>query len=165
MVDSMQYSLVFFLVVKFIKQAGLQTVRFQGAFPVTELARFAIVGTLCFTTGFVSLYLLTDLAGLHYLVSMCISMLIVNLLGWLLNRLWTFKSRSIHVKAEIGRYFVVNLFGFGVTLAMMALLVSGLGAHYLVASVIVAILVMLVNYVAHRNWSFDKSRQHDEPRP
>lgn len=133
------------------------------AFAVAELVRFAVVGTLCFAAGFVSLYLLTEIAGLHYLVSMCMSMVIVNLLGWLLNRVWTFKSRSIQVKAEFGRYFVVNLFGFGVTLALMALLVSGLGVHYLAASVVVAILVMLVNFVAHKNWSFRKSRQPDQP--
>lgn len=138
--------------------------KIQAGLPVAELLRFAVVGTVCFLSGIASLYLLTDVVGLHYLISMSISLLIVSLLGWLLNRAWTFKSRSLQVKAEIGRYVAVNLAGYGATLVLMALLVSGLGIHYLGASVVVAILMMLVNYLAHKNWSFGKSRQPDQPR-
>lgn len=132
--------------------------KFQKIFPTVELTRFVVVGGVCFLTSFASLYLFTDIAGFHYAISMCITVVLVNFLGWLLNRLWTFKSSSIHTRAEILRYFVVNFFAFGVTLAVAAVLISGFGIHYLVANAIVAILMMLVNFLAHKNWSFNTSR-------
>lgn len=122
--------------------------------PLRDLGRFAAVGAICFVLGTASLYLLTAVVGLHYLVSLVFSMVIVNVIGWWLNRLWTFKSRSIHVTAEIRRYFMASLLGSGATFALMALLVSGLGINYLVASVFVAVLMMLVNFLMHKNWSF-----------
>lgn len=131
---------------------------FQKIFPTVELTRFVVVGGVCFMASFASLYLFTDIVGLHYMISMCITVVLVNFLGWLLNRLWTFRSNSIHTREQILRYFVVNLFAFGITLAVAAVLVSGFGIHYLVANAIVAILMMLVNFVAHKNWSFNDSR-------
>ena len=122
--------------------------------PLKELVRFIFVGTFCFGVGIASLYMLTEYGRLHYLLSMTISLLIVNLIGWALNRVWTFESTARETKKEFARYLGVNIVGFGITLILMALFVSVLGINYLVASVIVAALMMLANFVVHRNWSF-----------
>lgn len=90
---------------------------------------------------------------------MTISLLLVNFLGWALNRMWTFESTARDTKREFARYLAVNVLGFGITLSLMALMVSGLGINYLVASMLVAGLMMLTNFVIHRNWSF---RHRDE---
>jgi putative flippase GtrA len=122
--------------------------------PAKELFRFAIVGTFCFGAGIASLYVLTEYGQIHYLLSMAISLLIVNLIGWALNRVWTFESRTQDTKQEFARYLAVNVAGFGITLLLMAVLVSGFGMNYLIASMIVAALMMLANFIIHRNWSF-----------
>jgi putative flippase GtrA len=116
--------------------------------------RFVLVGGLCFLTNLTVLYLATERLGLHYLVAMGISIVIANTLGWALNRRWTFASRSRDAWAEFGRYVTVNLSGFALSLGLMALLVSGLGLHYLIASALIAAALMLVNFVVHRSWSF-----------
>lgn len=131
--------------------------------PTKEFLRFAFVGALCFGAGIASLYALTEFGKIHYLVSMAISLLIVNLIGWTLNRIWTFESTSQSKKLEFARYLAVNIAGFGITLLLMALLVSGLGINYLVASIIVAGLMMLTNFVTHRNWSFRHRDEHQRP--
>lgn len=127
---------------------------FLARLPYRELFRFLITGALCFLVGIFLLYVLTDIARIHYLVSMSIALLVVNLLGWLLNRKWTFESKSANKKWEFARYIAVGLAGYGVTLLLMALLVSVFGINYLIASVIVALLMLLANFVTHRNWSF-----------
>lgn len=134
-------------------------VRKEAGNPVKALMRFAVVGTLCFGVGIASLYVLTEFARVHYLLSMSIALVIVNLLGWALNRMWTFESSAPEKRQEFARYFAANLAGFGITLILMALLVSGFGVNYLLASMIVAALMMLTNFVVHKNWSF---RHRDE---
>lgn len=121
-----------------------------------EIRRFVIVGGTCFTLGLGLLYLLTDHVGLNYLVSMALALVVVNFVGWLLNRLWTFGSTSDDRSGEFGRYLLVNLGSAGVTMVLMALLVSGLHMHYLVASVAVSIAMMFLSYFVHKQWSFRK---------
>lgn len=126
--------------------------------------RFLAVGALCFLVNGLVLYVGTDLAGLHYLVSMLISIFIANTLGWALNRRWTFGSTSQDCLAEYARYLVVNLSGFLFSLLLMALLVSGLGLHYLVASAAMALVLAAFNFIAHRGWSFaDKGPSDTRP--
>lgn len=115
--------------------------------------RFAIVGGLCFAAGLASVWLLTEQLHWHYLVSAAVSMLAVNLLGWLLNRRWTFRLHAERSWQEFARYVLVNTAGFGVTLLLMALLVSGVGLNYLLACAVVGIVMAFVNFVAHGRWS------------
>jgi putative flippase GtrA len=124
-----------------------------------ELARFATVGGLCFGAGVAVLHVLTAVVGWHYLVSSALSIVLVNGLGWLLNRLWTFGTGAAPLAAEFGRYVTVNAFSFCVTMALMAACVSGLGLHYLWASVLVALLMLPLNYIAHRRLSFLQPRR------
>jgi putative flippase GtrA len=121
--------------------------------------RFLAVGGLCFLANLLVLYVGTELAGLHYLVSMLISILVANTLGWALNRQWTFASTSTDWLPEYTRYLAVNLSSFFVSLGLMALLVSGAGIHYLLASAGIAVVLTAFNFIAHRGWSFAGSDQ------
>jgi putative flippase GtrA len=118
-----------------------------------QFLRFGLVGFLCFLGGLASVYLLTDRLHLHYVLSMAISLLLLNLIGWLLNRHWTFGLRVRRSWAELARYLLVSGTSFALTLVLLALLVSGLGLNYLVASAIVALLMTALNFTAHRLWS------------
>ena len=116
--------------------------------------RFVLVGGTCFLANLVVLYVGTDVLGWHYLVSMAASIAVANSLGWLLNRGWTFRSTNVRRLPEFARYLAVNLAATVVSLALMALLVSGLGVHYLLASALLAAVFMVINFIAHRDWSF-----------
>ena len=100
------------------------------------------------------LYLGTEKLGLHYLVSMAIALVLVNVLGWLLNRRWTFSPSGGSPLAEFSRYFFANISGFFLTMLLMGILVSWLAMNYLLASALIALAMMFVNFVIHRYWSF-----------
>ncbi len=118
-----------------------------------QFLRFGVVGLLCFIVGLASVYLLTDRLHLHYLLSMAISLMLLNSIGWLLNRHWTFGLRARRSWTELSRYLLVCCSGFALTLSLLELLVSVLGLHYLVASTCVALLMAVINFTVHRLWS------------
>lgn len=118
-----------------------------------QFLRFGVVGVLCFLAGLVSVYLLTDRLHLHYLLSMGISLVLLNTTGWLLNRHWTFKLSTRHSWREFARYLLVSGASFALTLVLLQMLVAGLRLHYLVASAIVALLMIAINFTVHRLWS------------
>lgn len=122
-----------------------------------RLLRFIVVGGICFTTNLLVLYAGTEVMRLHYLLSMALSILIANSLGWILNRQWTFTSKNFHCWAEYARYMSVTLSSTLISLALMILLVDLLGFHYLLASATIAAAMTIVNFIAHRDWSFVSS--------
>lgn len=71
-----------------------------------------------------------------------------------MNRQWTFASTSADWFAEYTRYLAVNLSSFVFSFVLMAVLVSGVGVHYLVASGGMAVVLAAFNFIAHRGWSF-----------
>lgn len=121
--------------------------------------RFLLVGGSCFLINLAILYLCTDLLGIHYLISMLISIIVVNTIGWLANRTWTFTSQNRNKLTEYARYITVNLGSFAFSLTLMAVLVSLLGVHYLLASTLIAAGLTIINFTLHRDWSFSKKDQ------
>lgn len=119
-----------------------------------RLPRFVMVGGVCFVTNLLVLYVGTDMLGLHYLLSMLFSILVANTLGWFLNRRWTFSASGLQWWTEYGRYIGVGLSSTLVSLLLMVLAVTVIGIHYLLASALVAVLMLLVNFWAHGRWSF-----------
>lgn len=122
-----------------------------------QFLRFGVVGGLCFACGLLLVYVLTDLLQWHYLASTPVALVIVNLVGWALNRSWTFRVGRQRSLREFTRYLLVNLAAMAITTAAMALAVSVLGLHYLLACALVAGGMTIVNFVAHRLWSLAPS--------
>lgn len=122
--------------------------------------RFGLVGGLCFGAGMLGVWLLTEGLGWHYLVSTVLAMLGANVLGWLLNRSWTYELRQRRSLSEFVRYASVNLFAAALSLALLALLVSGAGLHYLAACALVALAMAALNFQLHGRWSL-KARRDD----
>lgn len=131
-----------------------------------SFVRFGIVGGLCFVTGMAGVWLLTEGLGWHYLLSTLLAMLAANGLGWLLNRSWTYALQRRRTLPEFLRYLAVNLAGMGLSLALLALLVSTFGLHYLAACALVAIGMSLLNFQLHGRWSLRVHRDdaHAPPR-
>lgn len=121
------------------------------------MARFIMVGGICFVTNLTILYCGTSLLGWYYLISMTASIVVANTLGWLLNRFWTFTDSRHPLWVEYIRYMSVSFLSTLISLMLMVVSVSLAGIHYMLASAIIALLMLLFNFIAHRNWSFSAS--------
>lgn len=119
-----------------------------------RFTRFALVGGLCFSSNLLTLYLGTELFGWHYLVSMCLSIVIANSLGWRLNRSWTFASREKFWWLEYSRYIGVSLSSIIFSLVLMYICVDIIGINYLLSSAAIALIMLTINYFAHGKFSF-----------
>jgi putative flippase GtrA len=75
-------------------------------------------------------------------------------LGFLLNKLLTFRTPRPHAKVELPRYFAAMAASFAANLALMYLLVSILGVWYVAASLAVALVLVIVNFLTSDRWSF-----------
>lgn len=119
-----------------------------------RLAAFVLVGGFCLAANTLLLWGLTSGLGLHYLVSTVIAFASITPLGFLLNKVITFRTRREHARIELPRYFAAMAASFAANLALMYVLVSVLGMWYLAASVLVAVTLVVCNFVTSERWSF-----------
>lgn len=119
-----------------------------------RFAAFVLVGGVCLALNTLALWLLTSVLGLHYLASTLIAFLTITPLGFLLNKVVTFRTRREYTPIELPRYFAAMAASLGMNLALMYLLVSILGLWYLAASVLVAVTLVVVNFITSDRWSF-----------
>lgn len=115
---------------------------------------FALVGAFCLACNTLALWVLTSLLGLHYLVSTVLAFMALTPLGFLLNKLVTFRTERQYARIELPRYFAAMAASFAANIALMYLLVSVIGLWYLAASVLVAVTLLCVNFLTSDRWSF-----------
>ena len=123
-----------------------------------RFAAFVLVGGSCLAANTLLLWVLTTGLGIHYLASTVIAFAAITPLGFLLNKRLTFRTRREYVRIEAPRYFSAMAASFGMNLALMYLLVSVLGMWYLPASVLVAVVLVIANFLASDRWSFRVQR-------
>jgi putative flippase GtrA len=119
-----------------------------------KLFLYAMVGGTCLLLNFVVLWLLTSVIGLHYLASTMISFFTLTPVGFVLQKVVTFRTPQAAARVEWPRYFVTMGASFAANLALMYVLVSLLGVWYLAASLIVAMLLLGASFVVNDRWSF-----------
>ena len=119
-----------------------------------RFAAFGLVGGLCLGLNTLVLWALTSGMGLHYLVSTVIAFSAITPLGFLLNKVLTFRTRREYAPVELPRYFAAMASSFAANLGLMYLLVSVLDVWYLAASLLVAATLLVTNFLASDRWSF-----------
>lgn len=120
----------------------------------SRFAVFVLVGGLCLGINTLVLWVLTSGLELHYLLSTALAFLAITPLGFFLNKVLTFRTQREYTVIELPRYFALMAASVAANLALMYLLVSVLGMWYLAASVLVATLLVGVNFLGSDRWSF-----------
>jgi putative flippase GtrA len=117
------------------------------------LARFSISGLVSFATNFlVYAVCLTRLEAPPPLAAVCSFTAAVGV-GYVLNRIWTFRSRQRAVAGQVARYVAISLASLGVGVAALTLLIS-LGVGPLEAQAIAIVVLMPPRFLLNRSWAF-----------
>jgi len=129
--------------------------------PLALPARFSVfvlVGGFCLALNTAALWVLTSGIGLHYMLSTILAFFAITPLGFLMNKVLTFRTRREYAPIELPRYFTAMAASFAANIALMYLLVSVLGVWYLAASLMVAVLLVSFNFLTSDRWSFRVQR-------
>lgn len=124
---------------------------------IRELGRYVVTGGLCVLLNVFIAMVFTEYLGLHYLVSLALCSAIVIVIGFFLNKSWTFRKRGSAVLPEFLRYTLATGVNVVIGLWACALLVEKAEIHYLYAIAIVGVVSAPVTYVVHRAWTFGMS--------
>ncbi|MES9855398.1 MAG: GtrA family protein [Sedimenticola sp.] len=122
---------------------------------LVQLFRYTLVGGLAFVVDFSTLYLLTEYAGLHYLLSATVGFLIGLVVNYLISVQWIFHQRRFAKRSvEFTIYGWIGVIGIGLNLAIMWLLTEQMQLHYLGSKAVSAVVVFLWNFFARKRALF-----------
>jgi putative flippase GtrA len=117
-----------------------------------QLAKFSTVGVSGYVVN-LAVYASLIEAGLHYNLAALCSFLVAVTNNYTWNRLWTFRGQRGHVAYQGLRFLIVAV----VALALNELLLTALvavGVGKIVSQAIAVALVMPINFVGNKLWSF-----------
>jgi putative flippase GtrA len=120
---------------------------------VGEIARFLTVGLASAAASTVIIVVFTETLRISYLLAALMTFVVVNTIGFVLNRGWSFRAGGQTQIGELLRYYLICLTTLGLGLALSEAMVRQ-GLPYYIAVFIGAVLVAPVNYLAHRVVSF-----------
>lgn len=122
-----------------------------------QLLRFGFSGGAGVVAGYITLFLLTEFAGLWYIFSSIIANIINGGINFFLEKFWTFKNNDKrHIYKQAGFYTVLRLALFGADVGMLYMLVEYGHIHYLIAQIFVTIILSLISFLVCRKIFFNK---------
>ncbi len=121
---------------------------------IIQLFRYIFLGNISNIVDFSSLYILTDLIKVHYVVSSAISFIIGVLINYIINVKWIFQRGKYSFHNELMLIIIVSLVGMYLSIIIIYVLVEYIHLHYMVSKIISAILVMFWNFYSRKKWIF-----------
>jgi len=120
-----------------------------------QMARFLFVGIFT-NIGLYLVYLYITFQGIDHKHAMSIVYIAGVIMGFILNRKWTFKHRG-HISKVFMRYLLLYFFGYFVNLGGLFMLVDMYGYPHQFVQLGLAILMAFMFFILQRIWIFPKS--------
>ena len=118
-----------------------------------QLAKFSAVGLSGYVINLVVYTALLKGAGFHYALAATCSFLVAVTNNYTWNRLWTFHAQRGHVGWQGLRFLVVAVVAYIANLALLTGFVA-LGLDEVLAQAIAVVLVVPLNFLGNKLWSF-----------
>lgn len=113
-----------------------------------KVLKFGVVGGIGSLISLSVLFVFTEYAGLHYLISYLIAGTCAITSNYLLHTLWTFKQKK-GIKGYI-RYTLISWATTGLSKGIILVVLTELGLWYMISAAIATFIGFIVNYTLCR---------------
>lgn len=116
-----------------------------------QIVRFGIVGVIAFVIDYAVLLLLTEVAGIHYLISSAVAFLVSVIFNYILSITFVFETDKSKSKgAQFSLFAVMSAGGLGINQLMMWLLSDIMFIPYQLSKFFATAVVMVYNFVTRK---------------
>ena len=116
-----------------------------------QIMRFGIVGVIAFVIDYAVLLLLTEVVGIHYLVSSAIAFLVSVIFNYILSITFVFETDKRKSKgAQFGLFAIMSAGGLGINQMMMWLVSDVMFVPYQLSKFLATAVVVVYNFVTRK---------------
>ena len=121
-----------------------------------QLVQFGVVGASGYAINLVAFAVFAEGLGLHHVLAAMVAFCFAVTNNFLWNRSWTFRASAARGRAgfQAARFFTVSVGGLAVNIAVLVLLVDGLGFAGLPSQAAAVAIAMPVNFIGNKVWTF-----------
>jgi dolichol-phosphate mannosyltransferase len=113
--------------------------------------RFAASGIVAALVGAATVYMLTDIAGLWYVLSSLLSFIGASVVAFSLQKFWTFQERTMHrIPLQTTQTLALALFNIALNTALIYVLVDHVGLYYLFAQCLIYGIIGAIDFFAYK---------------
>lgn len=113
----------------------------------TSQVAYLIVGVLTTAVNYTAYVLLTAGLSIHYVAGNVLAWAAAVAFSYFANGRWVYRSTSRRGWREAGEFALSRLFSLGLETVLLVLLVNLLSMNALAAKLLVAVVVVVVNYL------------------
>lgn len=118
---------------------------------LVQFVRYFFVGGFAFVVDFGLLYILTEYAGLHYLLSATLSFISGLLVNYVISCIWVFSNSKFKNRLVEFLFFAsIGVVGLLLNDALIWLFTDCIGTHYMFSKIVAAAIVYLWNFFARK---------------
>lgn len=125
---------------------------------LSRVVRYLISGGTAALVLLTFLYVFKEFFHLHYLLSSLSAIFVATIVGFILQKFWTFKDHTLsRVRTQITLYILLGVFNMAANTFCMYILVSIVHLHYFFSQIISCALLALFNFSMYRKVIFKGS--------
>jgi putative flippase GtrA len=115
----------------------------------TELV-YLVVGVLTTAVNYLLFFLLIGPLGVYYLTANAASWVVAILFAYFANRTWVFRSQNKKILAELWLFIASRIFSLLLETGLLYVAVDVFGAGEMIAKAVIAVVVVVCNYITGR---------------
>ena len=117
---------------------------------LSQIIKFGLVGFLCFFIDYGIMVFLTEIAGVHYLLSSGISFTVSVVVNYVLSLTYVFETEQKNRVKEFIIFVVLSVIGLGINQVLMWFCVDILGIFYMISKIGATAVVMVYNFITRK---------------
>ena len=123
----------------------------NGSKLFAQIIKFGFVGGTAFIIDAGILFLLTDVFGVHYLISGAISFTVSVIYNYILSIKWVFDAKKdVNKTQELVVFIGLSVVGLGLNQFFMWLFVDVMHIYYMMSKIIATAIVMVYNFITRK---------------
>ena len=145
-----------------VKEVKTVIKKLWNLFVNRETIAYGIAGVSTTVVNFIAYHLCCNVAGIPNLVANAIAWVVAVVFAYVVNARWVFQDKqedAINETKKIAKFFGARVVTFGVEELGMFILVDLLKGNNLIMKAIVAVLVIVLNYIFSKLFVFTKKKE------
>lgn len=115
-----------------------------------QIVKFGFTGGISFIVDYSVLVFLTEILGLNYLVSNCLSFIISVIVNYILSMKFVFKSVNNNKVFDFIIFIVLSIIGLGLNSLIMFICTDYIGIYYMISKIGATDVVMVFNFISRK---------------
>ena len=117
---------------------------------IKQILKFGVVGGIAFVIDYFFLYFFTDVIGINYLISSCLSFTISVIFNYIASIRFVFEVGHKQEVKDVVLFIALSIIGLGINALIMYIGVDKMNFHYLLVKIVATAIVMVYNFITRK---------------